>query len=219
MAFFNVEKTQEAVKDSGGSYILQSGMYPVKINFAAVNVNTHGARSIDFNVDYKGTTNTLYGLKLDDNQGNEHFQRALFNKLCVIAGFDTIYDPVKQTHVVGKDQVEKEFDVLDQFSGVEVIVRVRAVYSVYNDEIKQKFEIANFFRIEDKATASEIISGANYGKQYEKEEAKASESTYQNNLTEDEVKAWLEARKKGTPADKVKVKETAPAVKNPFADQ
>ena len=81
MAFFNVEKTQEAVKDSGGSYILQSGMYPVKINFAAVNVNAHGARSIDFNVDYKGTSNTLYGLKLDDNQGNEHFQRALFNKL------------------------------------------------------------------------------------------------------------------------------------------
>ena len=82
-SFIKISRDEAVVKENkgGGSYLSKSGIYPVTIKFASVSVNEHNARSIDFNLDYNGNSSTLYGLKLDNNDGSENYMYPIFNNL------------------------------------------------------------------------------------------------------------------------------------------
>ena len=197
-SFFTINRDESVVKESkgGGSYLSKSGIYPVTIKFASVSVNEHNARSIDFNLDYNGNSSTLYGLKLDNNDGSENYMYPIFNNLAIIAGLDDISEPEEQEHAVGKDNELKAFMVLDDFTDLPVYVRVQQEFSKYNNEIKSRLTIKGFYRADDKANAFEIIKGENFGTQYNKDLAYADKITYRNGLTAEEVASW-EAAKSG----------------------
>ena len=216
MSFIKINRDEAVVKESkgGGSYLSKSGIYPVTIKFASVNINDHNARSIDFNVDYNGNSSTLYGLKLDNNDGSENYMYPIFNNLAIIAGLDDISEPEEQEHAVGKDNEVKSFMVLDDFTGLEVLVRVQQEYSKYNNEIKSRLTIKGFYRAEDKANAFEIIKGEGFGTQYGKDLAYAEKITYKDGLTAEEVAAW-EAQKSGK-AGAVKPAAVTPIKSNAF---
>ncbi len=59
--FYSLTDQQRHSKEagSGGKYIMTSGIYPVTINFISVVTNDSNARSLNFNVSYEGTDNTL----------------------------------------------------------------------------------------------------------------------------------------------------------------
>lgn len=216
MAFFQTSKTADAVKDGGGEYISKSGMYPVTLKIVSVQTNDHNARSLNFNVDYKGSSTTLYGLKLDNNNGTPNYQAAIFNKLCVIADLDVVADPEIETHNLGKDKTPTDLSVLTDFTDLDVIIRVQEVYSIYKNELQSRLEIKGFYRA-DGASASEIVNGSEIGVQFEKDKAYASNVTYKDGLTAEKV-AEMKAAKDGgksqaaKPADK-----PAPVAKNLFA--
>lgn len=216
MSFIKINRDEAVVKESkgGGSYLSKSGIYPVTIKFASVSINDHNARSIDFNVDYNGNSSTLYGLKLDNNDGSENYMYPIFNNLAIIAGLDDISEPEEQEHAVGKDNEVKSFMVLDDFTGLEVLVRVQQEYSKYNNEIKSRLTIKGFYRAEDKANAFEIIKGEGFGTQYGKDLAYAEKITYKDGLTAEEVAAW-EAQKSGKPGA-VKPAAVTPIKSNAF---
>lgn len=216
MSFIKINRDEAVVKESkgGGSYLSKSGIYPVTIKFASVNINDHNARSIDFNVDYNGNSSTLYGLKLDNNDGSENYMYPIFNNLAIIAGLDDINEPEEQEHAVGKDNEVKSFMVLDDFTGLEVLVRVQQEYSKYNNEIKSRLTIKGFYRAEDKANAFEIIKGEGFGTQHGKDLAYAEKITYKDGLTAEEVAAW-EAQKSGK-AGAVKPAAVTPIKSNAF---
>lgn len=216
MSFIKINRDEAVVKESkgGGSYLSKSGIYPVTIKFASVSINDHNARSIDFNVDYNGNSSTLYGLKLDNNDGSENYMYPIFNNLAIIAGLDDISEPEEQEHAVGKDNETKSFMVLDDFTGLEVLVRVQQEYSKYNNEIKSRLTIKGFYRAEDKANAFEIIKGEGFGTQYGKDLAYAEKITYKDGLTAEEVAAW-EAQKSGK-AGAVKPAAVTPVKSNAF---
>ena len=216
MSFIKINRDEAVVKESkgGGSYLSKSGIYPVTIKFASVNINDHNARSIDFNVDYNGNSSTLYGLKLDNNDGSENYMYPIFNNLAIIAGLDDINEPEEQEHAVGKDNEIKSFMVLDDFTGLEVLVRVQQEYSKYNNEIKSRLTIKGFYRAEDKANAFEIIKGEGFGTQHGKDLAYAEKITYKDGLTAEEVAAW-EAQKSGK-AGAVKPAAVTPIKSNAF---
>lgn len=216
MSFIKINRDEAVVKESkgGGSYLSKSGIYPVTIKFASVNINDHNARSIDFNVDYNGNSSTLYGLKLDNNDGSENYMYPIFNNLAIIAGLDDISEPEEQEHAVGKDNEVKSFMVLDDFTGLEVLVRVQQEYSKYNNEIKSRLTIKGFYRAEDKANAFEIIKGEGFGTQHGKDLAYAEKITYKDGLTAEEVAAW-EAQKSGK-AGAVKPAVVTPIKSNAF---
>lgn len=197
-SFIKINRDESVVKESkgGGSYLSKSGIYPVTIKFASVSVNEHNARSIDFNLDYNGNSSTIYGLKLDNNDGSENYMYPIFNNLAIIAGLDDINEPEEQEHAVGKDNELKSFMVLDDFTDLPVLIRVQQEYSKYNGEIKSRLTIKGFYRADDKANAFEIIKGENFGAQYNKDLAYADKITYRDGLTADEVSAW-EASKSG----------------------
>lgn len=216
MSFIKINRDEAVVKESkgGGSYLSKSGIYPVTIKFASVNINDHNARSIDFNVDYNGNSSTLYGLKLDNNDGSENYMYPIFNNLAIIAGLDDISEPEEQEHAVGKDNEVKSFMVLEDFTGLEVLVRVQQEYSKYNNEIKSRLTIKGFYRAEDKANAFEIIKGEGFGTQHGKDLAYAEKITYKDGLTAEEVAAW-EAQKSGK-AGAVKPAAVTPIKSNAF---
>lgn len=216
MSFIKINRDEAVVKESkgGGSYLSKSGIYPVTIKFASVNINDHNARSIDFNVDYNGSSSTLYGLKLDNNDGSENYMYPIFNNLAIIAGLDDINEPEEQEHAVGKDNEVKSFMVLDDFTGLEVLVRVQQEYSKYNNEIKSRLTIKGFYRADDKANAFEIIKGEGFGTQHGKDLAYAEKITYKDGLTAEEVAAW-EAQKSGK-AGAVKPAAVTPIKSNAF---
>jgi len=195
MAFFKARRTADALREQGegGNYINKSGIYPVTINFVSVQVNDKNARSLVFNVDYKGTTNILYGLTLDNNDGSENFKMNIFNKLVIIAGLEVVSDPVIETRKVGKNQIEKEFSVLTDFSGLEVQIRVQEEYSIWNNELSEKLEIRGFYRA-DGATAGEIEAGEGFGNKRKKDEEFKDAVTYKDNLTAEKVAEMKKAK-------------------------
>lgn len=227
---FHVTKTALAdVAESGGKFISKSGIYDVVINYANVTVNEHNARSINFNIQYEGTESTLYGLRLDNNDGTENFGMRAFNNLCVIAGIESVSEPVTREHKVGKDGEIKEFAVLEDFDNLPVKVRVQFAYHVYQGEIKETKDIKAFYR-EDGASAFEILSGFEgkevvIGTQLEKDMKYADNVTYNDGLTEETVEAWKKDKKTAAKDGTAKTakpnpfaKGAAPAAKpNPFA--
>lgn len=202
MGFMKANITADAVKENTSSYISKSGIYDVTLKIVSVDVNEHGARSINFNVEHDGSENTFYGLKLDNNDGSDNYQAAIFNKLMIVTGITELDDPETQTHKLGKDKVEKELEVLTEFEGVDVKVRVQEEYSKYNGEIRKRMVIRNFYRAEDGATAEEIVNAeegkeVTFGAKLEKDRAYAENVTYKDDVTPEEVKAWKESKANG----------------------
>jgi len=200
MAFFTVNTTAEAVREpQGGNYLSKSGIYPVTLKIVSVTTNDHNARSLNFNVDYEGSENTLYGLKLDNNDGTANYQQRIFNNLCVVAGLQgSISDPEIQTHNLGKDKKPTDLSVLTDFTDIPVFIRIKEVYSLYNNKLQSRKEIVGFYRAEDKASASEIVNGTEAGVQYNKDLEYASDVTYKDGLTAEKVAALKEAEKSGS---------------------
>lgn len=203
MAFF-VPKTDVASVQDGGSYISTSGIYDVTLKVVSVKVNESNARSLDFNVDYQGSSQVFYGLKLDNNDGSENFERKVFNKLVIVAGLDSVSEPEIQEHKLGKDQTPTDLAVLTDFTDLPVKMRVQFEYSKYQGQIKEKKLIRSFYRASDGATAAEILAGKGFGTQLEKDMAYAANITYKDGLTAEEVAAWKEAQKSGKKAPAVK---------------
>lgn len=217
MSFFNVEKSSEAVRDSGAKFIGESGIYDVVIQTVEVRTNDKGARSLNFRVQYGDGYSTLYGLKLDMNNGGEHFQRKEFNKLCIIAGLDTVSEPTKEARMwfdaKSRGDTMQELLVLTEFDDMPVKIKVKERYGRYNGKITKQLEIDNFYRASDNATASEIINKTEMGKQYEKDLKYAKDITLADGVTKEEVEA-LKAGNNATPST---TPEQPAKAANPFA--
>ena len=108
----------------------------------------------------------------------------------------------KEEHAVGKDNKVQEFDVITDFSDLTCKVRVQEEYSINpkTNEIKDRLVIKEFYRA-DGASAAEVASGKDIGKQLAKVEEKyASNVTYKDNLTPEAVAEWKKARAAGKSA-------------------
>lgn len=212
--FFTTKRDEQSLREQTGDYINKSGIYDVIIKFASVNKGDKGSISIDFNCEYKGSETTFYGLRLTNNDGSDNFQKALFNKLLVILGIDTLAEPTAEDHAVGKDRQIKSFAVLTELSDQAIKIRVQYSYSLWQGQIMERREIKNFYRASDGAVASEVESGVNIGKQLEKDRAYENNVTYNDGLTADIVAQWKAAKKAGTTY--TPNTGSKPATTNPF---
>ena len=210
MSFFVAKKDQASLAEQGGDYINKSGIYDVTIKFASVQKSANGSMSVDFNVEYKGSNTTLYGLRLTNNDGSPNFQANLFNELLVILGIDSVEEPTMEDHVVGKDQQVKSFAVLTELSDQDIKVRVQYSYSLYQGRIIERRDIKNFYRVSDGAVASEIEKGEGFGTQLSKDIPYAENITYKDGLTPADVEAFKKGEKPSTSSN-------SQVTTNPFA--
>mgnify|MGYP005748287789 FL=1 len=209
---FKISTSQDAIKDASGmSFIGKSGVYDVTINFASINVTKNNAEQFVFNVDYNGNQQTFYGpyYKKSDGTYNDAAVR-LYTQLGVIAGLEDgdQFTISQETHKVGKDQKDQDFDVVEELSGLPVKLQVTAEYSLYNGEIQERFNIRSFFR-EDGATADEIVNDGEIGKRLAVVlEKYADNVTYRDDLTEEDVANWKAQRSSGKSAPAPAAKTT-----------
>ena len=206
MSYFFVPKEEDdntLLKDTGtGSNYLFTGIYDITILAAIVNVNEHGARSLNLYVEYNKQPQMIYNaIRLEGNDGKPHFQRALLQKLVRILKIDSIADPVKVELPVGKNGAMEEVEALEDISNIDVAVRILVEHTKSKDgKIYTNKIIKNFFSISDNyATADELKNKPKeeWGMQYALELEKYCKSDSYVNCTEEEVKAAAEDRKKG----------------------
>ena len=194
-----VSKKAEAIKDSGGAggFINRSGIYDVMLNYVQVAETKNGAYQLNFNVTNGGQDQTIYGPILlgKDGKVNEITQ-GLLNRLCIIAGMDDgqEIETEEAEYPIGKEQKMTEMQVIPELAELPVKMRVQMEYSLWNDTIQERKSIKAFYR-EDGATAAEAESGEDIGKRLALDTEKyASNVTYRDNLSEEDVKAWIASR-------------------------
>ena len=216
---FNVSTKKEALTGFADStYINKSGIYDVTIKFASVDTASTGAESVNFNIDYNGNSQTLYGPYVTNKDGSVNDIGArVINGLAVVAGMTegASFDIQEEDHAVGKDNKVQTFSVITDFSDLTCKVRVQEEYSINPkaNEIQQRLSIKEFYRA-DGASAAEVASGKDIGKQLAKVEEKyASNVTYKDNLTPEAVAEWKKARAAGRSAPA----KPAPATTKPSA--
>ena len=198
---FKVNTAADAVQETNGSsYIASSGIYPVEIAFASIDVSKGGAESVNFNLNYNGNSQTIYGPYVTDKQGSTlEIGAKLINKLAIIAGMTDgdDFEVEQESHTVGKDNKEVEFAVITNFSELPIQIHLQEEYSINptKNEIQKRLVVKNFFR-EDGASAEEIVNGSDIGKRIEiTREKYASNITYKDDLTPEAVQEWKDARK------------------------
>lgn len=205
MSTFKLSITKEDVaKGSGGSsFIGTSGVYDVSILAVVVDQNENGAVSLGFYVDL-GNDNKqmLYGaLPMSTYDGKtilESNQRT-FGSLCAIAGVDieTDFAPIEAELPIGKGGAMKEVAIFEEFEDVPVKLWVKQDYfRKTNGEIGDSRTIKGIFRDTDNASGDEILTEGEAGVRYEKQSKYFNDVGYKD-VTEDEVKAMIDARKSG----------------------
>ena len=194
-----VSKNQDAIKDTGngGAFINRSGIYDVTINYVQVAQTKNKAYQLNFNVNHGGMDQTIYGpiLVNTDGKGNE-ITNNLLNRLCIIAGMDHGQEIETESaeYPVGKAQTMTEMDVIPELAGIDVKIRIQMEYGLYQNAVQERKAIKAFYR-EDGATAAEAESGENIGKRLALDEEKyASNVTYKDGWTEEDVKEWIQSR-------------------------
>lgn len=197
-----VNKSKDVIADSaGGSYISKSGIYDVTIQFASLDVAKSGAERVNFNIDYNGNSQTIWGPWVTSKAGDPiEIGMKLINSLAVIAdipeGQELSFE--EETHNVGKDNKPQEFTVIEQFSDLPCKMRLQEEYGINpnNNEIRKNMVLKSFFR-EDGASAAECDSDE-VGKRLALETEKyASNITYRDDLTPEDIEAWIESKKSG----------------------
>ncbi|MCK5612132.1 hypothetical protein KAR91_60230 [Candidatus Pacearchaeota archaeon] len=196
---FKVTTSKEALAESGSSYMSTSGVYDVTVKFASVDVSKNGAESVNFNVDYNGNDQTIYGPYVTNTNGDvNEIGSKLINKLAVISGMGDgdDFSIEQEEHIVGKDKKAQEFSTITNFSDVALKMRLQEEYSrnQKTNEIRKQMVIKSFFR-EDGASAEEIINETEVGKRLATEVEKyAANITYKDNITAEDVEAWKKSK-------------------------
>lgn len=194
-----VSNNDDAIKDSGGGgFINRSGIYDVQLNYVQLATTKNKAYQLNFNVTNEGMAQTIYGPILVGTDGkiNEITQN-LLNRLCVIAGMADGQEIETETAEikVGKDQKLMEMEIIPELSDIPVKMRLQMEYSVWKDDIQERRAVKAFYR-EDGATASEAKANENIGTRLATDAEKyASNVTYRDGLTEEDVSAWVKAKR------------------------
>lgn len=214
---FKVNTSNNAIQESGSSYIAKSGIYDVTIDFASIAVSSGGAESINFNLDYNGNKQTIYGPYVTDKAGNTlEIGAKLINKLAIITGMTDgdDFQVEQEEHAVGKDNKPQEFAVITNFSDLPIKIRLQEEYAINpkTQEIRKSLVIKSFFRA-DGASAEEIVNDSEVGKRLTLETEKYADNiTYRDNLTAEDIENWKQSKSSGTPTP---TKKAAPAVNKP----
>ena len=218
MSFFKASKKKEDVQQGGSNHINSSGVYPVTILAPVVSVSKGGSTSVDMFIEHQGQKQMIYGnLRITNNDGSPNKIGAkVFNQLLIIAGLDSVDDPVEVDLPIGKNEEMKTVNALEDLADIEVLMRVQMEYSVWKGDIKEKKVIKGFYRAEDKATAEEIVNGDEGGKGYERDEKYFNNVTYNDGTTPEIIEQWIkDKRPEGTAPSGDESGSSAPKKKAP----
>jgi len=207
---FKISTSAAAIQDSSGSsYISASGIYDATINFASVDVSKGGAKSVNFNIDYNGNSQTIYGPYIFAKDGSMlEIGMKLINQVGILAGLRDGDNPSieTETHNVGKDNKAQDFEVITDFTDLPIKIRLQEEYAINpnTNEIRKSLVPKAIFSSEG-ASAAEIIAQENgdpvkIGNDLAKQEKYANNITYRDGLTAEAVADWKASKAAGNSA-------------------
>ena len=197
-------KPENIKESSGGGFINKSGIYDLKINHIRLNRYASGASRLVFDVKTaQGALQTLYGPFLEAKNGDiNEITATLLNKIAIIAGLPDDYElNIEKVEVpAGKERTVSEEEIFTDLRDIDVKLQVQMEYSKYQDKngensISENKNIKSVFSLEG-LSATELVSGEDAGKQLSIAEKYANNVTYRDGLTEQDVKDWIESKKK-----------------------
>jgi hypothetical protein len=198
-----ISTTKDAIKDGGAglNFIAEEGIFPLALNFVSVEATKNGAKQANFNVQYKGNSQTINGpIIVNRDENINAIGMSLLNKLGVIVGLSDgeDLDIEEETHNVGKDDTPRTFDVITNFSDEEVYLHVVREYSRYEGKISGNLVIRNAFRGSDTASAAEIagdVAPEEIGKQHDLTLEKYCVPSYKDGVTPEEAEAFEDKKR------------------------
>lgn len=191
MAFMTLNTEQATKVSEGGSYINKSGIYDVTLLAPIVETNAKGAQSLNFYVDFEDKPQVIYSnLKLHNNDGSESFEMEVIQRLIAVAELTDVASPVEATLPIGPKEADKDVLILEDFADLDLKIRIQMQYSVWNNDIKERKVVKNFYRA-DGASAAEVVNATDVGIQLAKDENYATNVTYKDGLTEEDITKWV----------------------------
>ena len=204
MSFIKASRKAADVKQSGGNHINSSGIYPIHIIAPVVSISNGGSTSVDMYLEHSGQKQIIYGnLRVTNNDDSVNKIGAkIFNQLMIIADLEDVADPIEAELPIGKKEAMKDCAVLEDLADIDVLMRVQMEYGAWAGNITEKKVIKGFYRAEDKATAEEIVNETEAGAGYEGDQKYVNNVTYKDDVTPEQVEAWIAAKRpKGTADD------------------
>ena len=208
---FKTNRNANEVKDfegNGNTFLNKSGIYDdVIIKRVIYDEAANGGAVVNFFVSHKGEDQIIYGDLRVANKGGatNKIGTELFNELLVILELDGLEEPIEEELPIGKKKALKDVAVFEEIEDAEITIKILNKYSVWNNNIMEKTTIAKFYRNSDKATAAEILleeenpGEVELGAKYAKDQEYAGNVKYEDGLTEEQVNAWIKAKRpKGT---------------------
>lgn len=201
-----VNTSAEALGNTGNggsaTYIAKSGIYDVSIQFANVEVTKNGAEQLNLSLIWNDNEpQTIWGPIVTGTDGKPTYGMELVQQLNTIAGL-TDGDEItleEATVTVGKDKKEKDVTIIAEYTDLAIKIQLQEEYSINPNtkQISKRMVIKNVFR-EDGASAKEIVNGTEVGKSLAfVTEKYATNVTYKDGLTPEDVQAWKDSKKDG----------------------
>lgn len=192
----------EAIKSAGdggaGLAINKSGLYNIQIIKAYVKLKEGtSAKTLNLRVKVEGSEGQqVLFIRQTNKDGKENFEKILLDKLLVVCGIEEVKRLIP-TRFTYKDKEYME-DCIQELENKKVIVQIKQEFDQWEGKINERFVVKNFFRVDDKATAVEIVEQKDFGKKYESlDDEYVNATVYKNGVTAQQAKAYLDARKSG----------------------
>lgn len=190
----------EAIKltgDGGTRLVInKSGLYNIQIVKAYMKLKEGtSSKSLSLRVKVEGAEGEqVLFIRQTNKDGKENFEKILLDKLLVVCGIEEVKRLIP-TRFTYKDKEYME-DCIQELENKRVIVQVKQEFDQWEGKINERFVVKNFFRVEDKATAVEIVEQRNFGKKYESlDDEYINATVYKNGVTAQQAKAYLDARR------------------------
>ena len=153
MAFiFNEEEALASEASSGGSKVLDSGVYNITILTASKSVASTGTTGIDWSLQVEGSKypNMVYGFWTNKSNGDKIFNLDTLYGLMGVAGLKTLTEYQKEIEIKDGKKTVTAYKELDN---LKCQVAVQKVLDVYNGEVTEKNEIKAFFNTDGQTFA------------------------------------------------------------------
>jgi len=189
MAFLKVNADTVAKEGQGGNFFATSGVFPVTLRACEIKGTTNGATEANYYFkEGNSFGNTIFG-----KDGKQLFGGNILEALGAVLGLSELADP-EEFDLKLKTRT-KQIMALPDLEEIECKVWVQYGYRVYNNAIQESISVKRFYRSEDDASGSEVMSGEGMGTQFEKDTKYHAEVKYENDLTPEMIEDWKKDQK------------------------
>lgn len=201
----NLEAIKEVAKSNGAGFITSSGLHEIVVKDIYIETTRNGATQagIVYSLPTALDKQSRLFMFLTTKDGKDTFSKPIFDSLLFLLNVKEVKFTKKTLEF--KEPVEK--DCIVGVSDKPIIVWARQHFRKWNGEIRESFDVMDFFGSKTKASAREAMTGSEAGKRYNSL-TETSKSVKYEGCTKEEVDKWLEARISGRkPSAQPKVEE------------